>query len=64
MTRYFIVYTDDDGQVEREFASKAAAFRWFNWECPADVAHLQEETPDGRRGVPKTLRRRDAFGPV
>lgn len=62
MKRYFIVYTVDGQQTEREFASKADAFRWFNWECPANEAHLQEEDAHGVRSPAKTLRRRDPFG--
>lgn len=63
MKRYLVKYNDGGREVERQFASKPEAFRWFNWECPADEAVLQEEK-DGQRGPGKTLRRRDPFGTV
>ena len=41
MKRYLVKYNDGGREVERQFASKPEAFRWFNWECPADEAVLQ-----------------------
>jgi len=57
--RYFLRYQEGGQEQVREFPSKAEAFKWFNWDCPAGVAVLEEVLPDGRRGVPKTLRRKD-----
>lgn len=62
MTKYFVRYTDDEGEHVREFATKPEAFRWFNWECPVNEAYLEELRPDGERPPAKTLRRRDPFG--
>lgn len=62
MKRYVIKFKDGGREVEREFASKPEAFRWFNWECPANEASLMEVDEDGRRGPAKNLRRRDPFG--
>jgi len=58
MKRYLVRYRDGEEEREREFSTKMEAFRWFNWECPADVATMEEVEPDGRRGQPKTLRRK------
>ncbi|HEY8418033.1 MAG TPA: hypothetical protein VIK93_08375 [Limnochordales bacterium] len=64
MKRYVVRYSDGEREQEREFPTKAEAFRWFNWECPADEAFLEEIGEDGRRGVPKTMRRRGAAAEV
>ena len=62
MKRYFIRYTVDGRPAEREFASKAEAFRWFNRQCPANEAVLEEEDGGGRRTPGKTLRRKERSG--
>lgn len=62
--KYFVRWDDGGEERRREFSSKPEAFRWFNWECPANEAYLEELLPDGSRRPPKTLRRRDPFGTV
>lgn len=58
MKKYIVRYNEGQQEQVREFASKVDAFRWFNWECPADEAFLQELSPSGDVSPPKTLRRR------
>lgn len=55
--RVWIRYEHEGREETRSFESKAEAFRWFNWECPAGTAVMQEEEPDGGLSPPKGLRR-------
>lgn len=58
MKRYIIQYAADGETVERVFASKADAFRWFNRECPPGEAVFIEEEAGGQRSPAKTLRKK------
>ena len=62
MKRYVIAYTNDGRKEEKQFSSKAEAFKWFNWLCPAEEAQLYEEDDAGFRSPAKALRRRKPSG--
>lgn len=60
MKRYIVRWQEGGEEREREFATKKDAFKWFNWDCPAEEAWFEETTPDGGRTAPKKLRRQGA----